>query len=367
MPSSSAPARSASRSRASSRCAGRETIVLEATDGIGNGTSSRNSEVIHAGIYDAPGSLKATLCVAGRRLLYPYCDSRGVAHRRCGKLIVAATPRAGRRRCRRIEQRAHANGVDGLRWLSGDEARALEPALHAKRRCSRRHRHHRQPRADARLPRRPRERRRRARAALAARARGGDARRLRARGRRRRAVRDRDAHPRQRRRPARAGARAPHRRARSGNDPRASSSPKATTTRSPVARRSAASSIRCPSRAASASTSRSTSPARRASGPTSNGSRRIATRSTTPSTRRERAVLRRDPPLVARRSRRHARAGVQRRAAEAARARRAGARLRVQGPETHGVAGLVNLYGIESPGLTASLAIAALAARRLEL
>ena len=71
--------------------AGRETIVVEATDGIGNGTSSRNSEVIHAGLYDAPGSLKATLCVAGRRLLYPYCESRGVGHARCGKLVVAAS------------------------------------------------------------------------------------------------------------------------------------------------------------------------------------------------------------------------------------------------------------------------------------
>ena len=110
---------------------GLETIVLEATEGIGNGTSSRNSEVIHAGIYDAPGSLKATLCVAGRRLLYPYCEARGVGHRRCGKLIVAATPaQAGT--LRTIEQRALTNGVEGLRWLSGEDARALEPALHAE-------------------------------------------------------------------------------------------------------------------------------------------------------------------------------------------------------------------------------------------
>ncbi len=107
---------------------GRETIVLEATSGIGNGTSSRNSEVIHAGIYDAPGSLKAQLCVAGRRLLYPYCEARGVAHRRCGKLIVAATA-AQVATLRTIEARALANGVEGLRWLNGDEARALEPAL----------------------------------------------------------------------------------------------------------------------------------------------------------------------------------------------------------------------------------------------
>ena len=107
---------------------GRETIVLEATAGIGNGTSSRNSEVIHAGLYDAPTSLKARLCVAGRRLLYPYCESRGVGHRRCGTLVVAATP-AQVEPLRAIERRALANGVEGLRWLGGAEARELEPAL----------------------------------------------------------------------------------------------------------------------------------------------------------------------------------------------------------------------------------------------
>ncbi len=107
---------------------GHETIVLEATAGIGNGISSRNSEVIHAGLYDAPGSLKARLCVAGRRLLYPYCESRGVGHRRCGKLVVAASP-AQVELLRAIERRAVGNGVEGLRWLGGAEARELEPAL----------------------------------------------------------------------------------------------------------------------------------------------------------------------------------------------------------------------------------------------
>jgi L-2-hydroxyglutarate oxidase LhgO len=107
---------------------GLETVVVEASDGIGNGTSSRNSEVVHAGIHDAPGSLKTTLCVAGRRLLYPYCEARGVAHRRCGKFVVAATP-AQVDALRAIEARARANGVEGLRWLRGSEARALEPAL----------------------------------------------------------------------------------------------------------------------------------------------------------------------------------------------------------------------------------------------
>jgi L-2-hydroxyglutarate oxidase LhgO len=107
---------------------GKETIVLEAGPGIGGGTSSRNSEVIHAGLYDAPGSAKATHCVAGREALYRYCESRGVGHRRCGKLVVAATP-AQVGTLKSIAARATANGVTGLRWLSGAEARALEPAL----------------------------------------------------------------------------------------------------------------------------------------------------------------------------------------------------------------------------------------------
>jgi L-2-hydroxyglutarate oxidase LhgO len=110
---------------------GLETVCLEATEGIGNGTSSRNSEVIHAGLHDAPGSLKATLCVAGRRALYPYCESHGVGHRRCGKLVVA-TSTAQVATLRAIEERALANDVEGLRWLDGDEARSLEPAVSAE-------------------------------------------------------------------------------------------------------------------------------------------------------------------------------------------------------------------------------------------
>jgi L-2-hydroxyglutarate oxidase LhgO len=110
---------------------GAETIVLEAESGIGTGISSRNSEVIHAGLYDAAGTLKAGLCVAGRRLLYPYCESHGVGHRRCGKLVVATT-RAQVETLRAIERRALGNGVEGLSWLSGDQARELEPALHGE-------------------------------------------------------------------------------------------------------------------------------------------------------------------------------------------------------------------------------------------
>jgi L-2-hydroxyglutarate oxidase LhgO len=108
--------------------AGREVLVLEAAADFGSGISSRNSEVIHAGIYYEPGSLKARLCVEGRALLYEWCAQRGVDHRRCGKLIVATE--AGQHvALARIEQRAKAAGVEDLRWLDAGEARALEPAL----------------------------------------------------------------------------------------------------------------------------------------------------------------------------------------------------------------------------------------------
>jgi L-2-hydroxyglutarate oxidase LhgO len=104
---------------------GRETLVIEACDGAGQGASSRNSEVIHAGVYYAPGSLKARLCVAGRGALYGYCASRGVAHRRCGKLLVAAHERQ-REQLLSIQTRARANGVK-LALLDRAALNALEP------------------------------------------------------------------------------------------------------------------------------------------------------------------------------------------------------------------------------------------------
>lgn len=109
--------------------AGREVMVLEAADAIGTGTSSRNSEVIHAGIYYPQGSLKARLCVQGRQLLYAYCAERGVDHQRCGKLIVA-TNLGQRDQLETIAGKARANGVEDLRWVAADEAMAMEPALH---------------------------------------------------------------------------------------------------------------------------------------------------------------------------------------------------------------------------------------------
>lgn len=106
---------------------GRETLVLEACKGIGQGVSSRNSEVIHAGLYYAPGSLKARLCVRGKEMLYALCASHGVAHRRCGKLTVA-NMEAELAVLRALQNRAEANGV-AVEWLQGDRAMALEPAL----------------------------------------------------------------------------------------------------------------------------------------------------------------------------------------------------------------------------------------------
>ena len=108
--------------------AGREVIVLEAAGAIGTETSSRNSEVIHAGIYYPPGSAKAVLCVEGRVLLYRYCEAHGVAHRRCGKLIVATEP-GQIATLHKIQAHAAANGVHDLRLLAADEVHALEPEL----------------------------------------------------------------------------------------------------------------------------------------------------------------------------------------------------------------------------------------------
>jgi L-2-hydroxyglutarate oxidase LhgO len=107
---------------------GREVVVLEAAEGIGTGTSSRNSEVIHAGIYYPAGSLMARMCVDGRRALYGYCRDHGIPHRNCGKLIVATTPDEAAK-LQAIQAHAEANGVEGMQMLGGDAARALEPAL----------------------------------------------------------------------------------------------------------------------------------------------------------------------------------------------------------------------------------------------
>jgi L-2-hydroxyglutarate oxidase LhgO len=107
---------------------GREVLVLERHDAIGAETSSRNSEVIHAGIYNLPRRLKTTLCVTGRAMLYRYCAEHGVPHARLGKLIVAAD-QAEIPKLAKIKEQGEINGVDDLVWLTGDAAMALEPQL----------------------------------------------------------------------------------------------------------------------------------------------------------------------------------------------------------------------------------------------
>lgn len=107
--------------------AGREVLILESATRAGAGVSARNSEVIHAGLYYPPGSLKARLCTAGRERLYEFCAQRGVGHRRCGKLVVATAP-AQHEALAHLRATAAANGVT-LEPLTGRQAQTLEPQL----------------------------------------------------------------------------------------------------------------------------------------------------------------------------------------------------------------------------------------------
>jgi len=107
---------------------GCEVVIIEAEDAIGTHTSSRNSEVIHAGIYYPKGSLKALSCVKGKHLLYEYCETHGVPHRRCGKLIVAADD-SQLNELQNIRQKAHANGVTDVEFIEKEKATTWEPQL----------------------------------------------------------------------------------------------------------------------------------------------------------------------------------------------------------------------------------------------
>jgi L-2-hydroxyglutarate oxidase LhgO len=109
---------------------GLSTVVLEKEGAIGQGVSSRNSEVVHGGLYYPTGSLKAQLCVTGRRALYPFLETHKVDFRKCGKLVVASEPDQVSR-LEAIEAQAHANGVEGIHALTGIQAMALEPGLRA--------------------------------------------------------------------------------------------------------------------------------------------------------------------------------------------------------------------------------------------
>ncbi len=132
--------------------AGREVILLERHELIGSETSSRNSEVIHAGIYYPTGSLKARLCVEGKWWLYDYCAERGIPHSNCGKLIVA-TSEDQLAELDRIQKKAAENGVTDLELWDTARAQALEPRARLHRGAVVAvHRHHRQPRPDAGLP-----------------------------------------------------------------------------------------------------------------------------------------------------------------------------------------------------------------------
>jgi len=108
--------------------AGHEVVVLEQHELIGSETSSRNSEVIHAGIYYPPGSLRASLCVRGKHLLYRFCEENSVPHARCGKLLVA-TRETQLPKLAAIRETAVRNGVNDLEYLGGNAAKALEPEL----------------------------------------------------------------------------------------------------------------------------------------------------------------------------------------------------------------------------------------------
>jgi L-2-hydroxyglutarate oxidase LhgO len=109
---------------------GQSVVVLERENRIGAGISSRNSEVVHAGLHYPTGSLKARLCVEGRRALYAFLETRGVAHIKCGKLIVA-TDESEISAVEHLAKQGEINGVEGVRWLDGAQARALEPQLNA--------------------------------------------------------------------------------------------------------------------------------------------------------------------------------------------------------------------------------------------
>lgn len=109
---------------------GASVLVIERENRIGAGISARNSEVIHAGLHYPTGSLKARLCVEGRRALYAFLEAHHVAHDKCGKLIVA-TEESEIPAIERLARQGEINGIEGVRWLDGAQARALEPQLKA--------------------------------------------------------------------------------------------------------------------------------------------------------------------------------------------------------------------------------------------
>ena len=109
---------------------GRSVLVLEKQESIGQGVSSRNSEVIHAGLYYPTDSVRARYCVQGRRAMYAFLQSHGVPHRKCGKILVASEDEDVPR-LKSVAVQAEINGVEGLEWLDGIQTRRLEPEVRA--------------------------------------------------------------------------------------------------------------------------------------------------------------------------------------------------------------------------------------------
>ena len=111
--------------------AGRDVLVVEKANTIGTETSSRHSEVIHAGIYYPNGSLKADFCVTGKQNLYNFCDKHGVSYKRCGKFIVA-TDKGQLTELEKLKKNAAGNGVTDLIWMTPEQVREMEPAVHCE-------------------------------------------------------------------------------------------------------------------------------------------------------------------------------------------------------------------------------------------
>ena len=107
----------------------KEVIVIEKHDGFGREASSRNSEVIHAGLYYPKGSLKASMCVEGNRMLYALCEQKGIQYRKTGKILVAGNDEETEQ-IQQLYEQGKANGVAGLRLLSKSEINKMEPQLH---------------------------------------------------------------------------------------------------------------------------------------------------------------------------------------------------------------------------------------------
>ncbi len=120
---------------------GKRVSIIEAGAGVGAETSARGSHIVHSGIYYTPGSLKATLCVRGKELLYSYCNKRNVAYKKLGKIILATTEKEVET-LEHLKEQGEKNGVTDLQWLSAHEVHEKEPAVRCARLVVSIYRHH---------------------------------------------------------------------------------------------------------------------------------------------------------------------------------------------------------------------------------